>query len=105
LLEPEGNGGILDLDFSTGQASGGGPAREASDRLWPSVPDSSTAVTAAGSHRNRNPSGRGRHRGPRPGLADQGPDELVLSHGMPAGNTMLLGEAGQIADGLFLKAG
>ena len=56
-------------------------------------------------HRHRGASGGCHDRWPRPGLADQGSDELVLPHGMPASDAVLLGEAGKIADGLFLEAG
>jgi len=62
-------------------------------------------VTAARPHRNRGATGGGHDRRPRPGLADQGSDELVLPHGMPASDAVLLGEAGKIADRLFLEAG
>jgi hypothetical protein len=62
-------------------------------------------ITDALPHGNRDTSGRSGDRGPRSSLPNQGADELVLPHGMPACNAMLLGEAGEIADRLFLQAG
>ena len=40
----------------------------------------------------------------RVGLAHQGPDELVLAHGVPAGHTVLLRQSGEVAHRLFLQA-